>query len=360
MATNIKPSICGEPAIDLYDDDCDCCDILTQKVEDIEDVLEEHDERITENTNNFSNYYDKQTIDAMIGGGGGGMRAVVVDELPAVGDPNTFYYVLSNDNALVGSAIVGTSVVGEQGKYEKWLYSNGQWHNIGADHIDFENYVSTTGTIKEYDEMTLKVPDEHGVNKNVKILGKSELTEIDFSALATTLVQQAMANYCPYEVGDIMFTATATNPSQRYSGTEWTQIQGRFIFGQDASHALDSTGGRTDWALIKHNHTVNIRTDQNVHAHEPYGTNTHFLYRDTTKGSTSERHHVDGSGSTWYAWVAKNIDILNSSTVTGNNTHSHAVTGNTGTTGGVEPTAAGLKNTNMPPYITKYIWQRTR
>lgn len=354
MATNIKPSICGEPAIDLYDDDCDCCDILTQKVEDIEDVLEEHDERITENTNNFSNYYDKQTIDAMIGGGGGGgMKAVVVDELPAVGDPNTFYYVLSNDNALVGSAIVGTSVVGEQGKYEKWLYSNGQWHNIGADHIDFENYVSTTGAIKEYDEMTLKVPDEHGVNKNVKILGKSELTEIDFSTLATTLVQQAMANYCPYEVGDIMFTATATNPSERYSGTEWTQIQGRFIFGQDSTHALDSVGGSRDAIIPKHTHVISGRTDENNHCHEAYGNNSHFMYRKTSAGS-SQRHHVDGSGSTYYAWVAANANALESATVTAHNAHRHALEATASVVG------EEVANKNMPPYITKYIWQRTR
>ena len=354
MATT-KPNICGNEELYVPDDDCGCCEILTEKVEEIEDTLEEHDARITENKNNFANYYDKQTIDAMIGGGGGGgMRAVVVDELPEVGDPNTFYYVLSNDNALVGSAIVGTSVVGEQGKYEKWLYSNGQWHNIGADHIDFENYVSTTGAIKEYDEKTLKVPQQGGTKLNMKFLGKGDMEEIDLATMAEDLVNAAMANYCPYQVGDIMFTATATNPSTRYPNTEWTQIQGRFIFGQDSSHALNSTGGSKNAVLPRHNHTISGRTDENSHCHEPYGTNTHFMFRDTTKGSSSERHRVDGSGSTWYAWVAKNIDILSSATVTAHNAHRHALEATCSVVGD-EAT-----NANMPPYITKYIWQRTR
>lgn len=328
MAT-IKPNICENNEVYVPDDNCDCCDILTEKVADIEDTLEEHDQRITDNKNNFVNYYDKQTIDAMIGGGGGGgMKAVVVDQLPAVGDPNTFYYVLSNDNALVGSAITGTSQVGEQGKYEKWLYSNGQWHNIGADHIDFESYVSTTGAIKEYDEKTMKVPQTGGEKLNMKFLGKGDMEEVDLATIMEDLVTEAMANYCPYQVGDIMFTATATNPSSRYPNTEWTQIQGKFIYGQDSTHALNSGGGSADAIIPAHRHPTAARGYRYLLTHGSVdggemsmqtGTGRHYPFMYTRSDSAY--------------WDTEEY---------------------TGSVG------EAVRGKNMPPYITKYIWQRTR
>ena len=329
MAT-IKPNICENNEVYVPDDNCDCCDILTEKVADIEDTLEEHDQRITDNTNNFVNYYDKQTIDAMIGGGGGGgMKAVVVDQLPAVGDPNTFYYVLSDDNAIVGGATTGTSQVGEQGKYEKWLYSDGQWHNIGADHIDFESYVSTTGAIKEYDEKTMKVPQTGGEKLNMKFLGKGDMEEVDLATIMEDLVTEAMANYCPYQVGDILFTATATNPSSRYPNTEWTQIQGKFIYGQDSTHALNSEGGSADAIIPAHKH--------------PTAAATGYRYL-LAHGS------VDSGEMSAQTGTGRHYPFMNTRS-------DRAYWGTQDYTGSVGEEVRGK---NMPPYITKYIWQRTR
>ena len=48
---------------------------------------------------------------------------------------------------------------------------------------------------------------------------------------------------CPYDVGDVLITASDTQPSTRWPGTSWYQIQGCFLLAASEKYAVGSTGG---------------------------------------------------------------------------------------------------------------------
>ena len=48
---------------------------------------------------------------------------------------------------------------------------------------------------------------------------------------------------CPYDVGDVLITAGDTQPSTRWPGTSWYQIQGCFPLAASEKYAVGSTGG---------------------------------------------------------------------------------------------------------------------
>ena len=82
--------------------------------------------------------------------------------------------------------------------------------------------------------------------------------------MGTSLVS-SMGSTCLYDIGDILQTTNSKNPSERWNGTEWTQIKGRFLLGADDSHAIGSTGGEFNHTLTvdeipSHNH-VGIDVD---------------------------------------------------------------------------------------------------
>lgn len=51
-----------------------------------------------------------------------------------------------------------------------------------------------------------------------------------------------MASHCPYDVGDILQTANATNPATRWPGTTWKAIT-TFLLGASETHPAGQTGG---------------------------------------------------------------------------------------------------------------------
>ena len=70
--------------------------------------------------------------------------------------------------------------------------------------------------------------------------------------------------FCPYAVGDILYTINTTNPAQRWPGTQWRQITDRFVRGADGSHPAGSTGGswthtQTGSEVGSHAHRVGVR-----------------------------------------------------------------------------------------------------
>lgn len=120
-----------------------------------------------------------------------------------------------------------------------------------------------------------------------------------------------MAAHCPYDVGDILHTANAASPSDRWPGTEWAAIT-TFLLGASAAHKAGTTGG-------EETHTLTV-DEMPKHEHKSKGyTNGPELGGDY--------HHLIANGqSTEY---------------------------------GVLPAGGGQPHNNMPPYTTVYIWQRT-
>ena len=121
-----------------------------------------------------------------------------------------------------------------------------------------------------------------------------------------------------YPVGSIYMSVNSTNPKNLFGGT-WEQIQGKFLFGMNSSYPAGSTGGEITHALTidempEHNHTIYY-----PNAGGPYG-NANISYPE---GSDTNM--------TWCAEMCKTA-----------------------------PTGGGAAHNNMPPYLSVYIWKRTK
>lgn len=124
-----------------------------------------------------------------------------------------------------------------------------------------------------------------------------------------------------YPVGSIYMSVNSTNPKNLFGGT-WEQIQGRFLFGMNSSYPAGSTGGE-----ITHKLTA---AEMPTHAHYMASGNAggdgtwkpdagYYLITDVTDNTT-----------TWWAQIGMN------------------------NAGGSEA------HNNMPPYLSVYIWKRTK
>lgn len=121
-----------------------------------------------------------------------------------------------------------------------------------------------------------------------------------------------------YPVGSIYMSVNSTNPKNLFGGT-WVQIQGRFLFGMNSSYPAGSTGGEITHALTidempGHNHIIYY-----PNAGGPYG-NANIGYPEDS-----------GTNMTWCAEMCKTA-----------------------------PTGGGAAHNNMPPYLSVYIWKRTK
>lgn len=120
-----------------------------------------------------------------------------------------------------------------------------------------------------------------------------------------------------YPVGSIYMSVNSTNPKNLFGGT-WEQIQGKFLLGMDSSYPAGSTGGEathklTQGEMPKHNHPI----------YYPNGGGP-------DEGAALGFPEV-GSKNTWWA-----VSCL------------------TGVAGDNEA------HNNMPPYLSVYIWKRTK
>lgn len=120
-----------------------------------------------------------------------------------------------------------------------------------------------------------------------------------------------------YPVGSIYMSVNSTNPKNLFGGT-WEQIQGRFLFGMNSSYPAGSTGGEithklTQGEMPKHNHII-------------YAPNA----GGPDEGAALGFPEV-GSSNTWWAAACM-----------------------------TEKTGDNEAHNNMPPYLSVYIWKRTK
>jgi hypothetical protein len=113
-----------------------------------------------------------------------------------------------------------------------------------------------------------------------------------------------------------------------YGGTSWAKIEGVFLLGESAAHAIGSTGGEETHLLSAN--------EMPSHAHGEY-----------VNSSGGQRYPftlADGGGERMSG------NFFGSSTPFGGYTGPQCLTGATG---------GGQAHNNMPPYKTVYIWERT-
>ena len=176
---------------------------------------------------------------------------------------------------------------------------------------------------------TRRIPDVSSTAKALQIAGGANIDdglvadEIDIIATLEELSNRIDA-LIP-SVGDIYITTNNTNPSNKFPGTKWSLFgPGKTIVCVDTSQTEFNSSGKTG------------------------GEKTHKL---TTSEIPSHYHNglsIDGNAITW-----------NQGFSTGGSAWSFGTGGNantirSGSSGG------GTSHNNLQPYITCYIWKRTK
>lgn len=124
-----------------------------------------------------------------------------------------------------------------------------------------------------------------------------------------------------YPVGSIYMSVNSTNPKNLFGGT-WEQIQGKFLFGMNSSYPAGSTGGEITHKLTS--------------AEMP--THAHYMASGNASG--------DGT------WKPQNGWYLVSSVTTDTTTWWAQI--------GMDNAGGSEAHNNMPPYLSVYIWKRTK
>lgn len=121
---------------------------------------------------------------------------------------------------------------------------------------------------------------------------------------------------CPYDVGDVLITSSATQPSTRWPGTIWQQIKDVFPLAAGDKHPVGEVGGAEKVALQAENN----------------GPHTH-LYSGYLYDGEGKNGYIASTGGAGVEWKYNGW--------------------NTGADG------EGKPHENMPPYQVFYFWQRT-
>ena len=203
----------------------------------------------------------------------------------------------------------------------------------------------------------------------------------DTTVATTAWVRREMLNIV-YPVGSIYMSVNNVSPSIFLGGT-WVQITGKFLIGADTTYTAGTTGGSATHNITKdelpaHNHTVTAKGA---------GRHSHTKGNMRIQGSitsTDEKEHLtlaDEFTATGAMSISnKNADergyMLDSALTIGGHrdtitvdTNLHSGSGWTGSTS-EEPnhehvltcanTGSGSAMSIMPPYVSVYMWKRTK
>lgn len=121
-----------------------------------------------------------------------------------------------------------------------------------------------------------------------------------------------------YPVGSIYLSLNSTNPSTYFGGT-WEAISGRFLLGANSTYKAGTTGGEAT-------HKLTI-SEMPAHTHNAWQKNTSQL-------QTSEANALPTST----VWTKNLWNVDNFAKSTGGN----------------------QAHNNMPPYLSVYMWKRTK
>ena len=166
----------------------------------------------------------------------------------------------------------------------------------------------------------------------------------------------AQAKLDAHPVGSLYWSSDPTDPSELFGGT-WTRIKDRFVLAAGDTYDNGSTGGSatvklTESNLPAHSHGGSTgRTQPSFQGKEStgsfaaYGTEKKFCWADGVFSLSSS--YVDyGADHSRAPGAVFNFSMIPKGYV---GIHSHTIP----SCGANEP------HENMPPFITKYCWERT-
>ena len=162
-------------------------------------------------------------------------------------------------------------------------------------------------------------------DKKIESLMESVQMVVDTLQRSNESVQSKVDSF--YPVGSIYISINPINPSYLFGG-EWEQISDRFLFGAGDLSAAGDTGGEVS-------HTLSL---SEMPSHEHPGNGWSFSVYVGTRSSVTVGA-ISGSG------------------------HEMTQVNSSGAWGGyanVPAAGGGQPHNNMPPYLTVYIWIRTK
>lgn len=188
--------------------------------------------------------------------------------------------------------------------------------------------------------------------KDVELVTKKELQETESPTMSNIFDKI-------YPIGTLYWSSKPTNPSTLFGGT-WKRIKDKFILAAGDNYEVNETGGNETVTLTEKN------LPSHTHSFTPKGTITLADTSHSHSGGMTLPEVVPigfGEGihviSGFHKVQSLFDDNARYKSITVNPTsqsHSHTFTGSTGTTG-----SKGDSNafSIMPPYETKYCWERT-
>ena len=265
---------------------------------------------------------------------------------------------------------------------------------------------------------TIKSANTANTNLANKITRGEQLTQEIQDAVDNLLTPQIVGQLI-YPVGSIYVSVNSTNPGTIFGGT-WEQIKDQFLLACGTKYAAGSTGGSADAVIPTHTHTITASSNSaGAHTHTTSGTaatagaHTHTVsgtavsagaHTHTVSGTAaSAGAHTHGMNKLWSngsgsssAYTMSSNRTLTTRNTTSAGAHTHTVSGtaasagahthtvsgtaasngaHTHTTSGTAASAGAHTHTitataantgvaaagkNMPPYLTVYVWKRTK
>jgi hypothetical protein len=197
-----------------------------------------------------------------------------------------------------------------------------------------------------YDKISLCYDTKQNIINNVSKLNTLEVaiatdtSELCYKDLngALKTVKMVLPKLCPYEVGDILITSKAENPSLTYTGTTWNKIENRFLMGASSTYGLGTTGGVTSVSLTLENiPTHRHKVENHIHSQPSH---THPFVASKDGGN------VGMGGGSWY----RSNQNLTTSSAGGENTG--------GATPYTDYQGNGTEFSIIPVYMAVNIWKR--
>lgn len=153
----------------------------------------------------------------------------------------------------------------------------------------------------------------------------SSAKTIDITAATPAAVKAAIAEakLAAWPIGSIYMTVSNTSPASLFGGT-WERISERFLLGASSSYPAGSTGGEYAHTLTQSelpNYSLSVANGSNV-------------IRSKTGSSADAYVQTQSSGWGIPNWESKTVTVAS---------------------GG-----SGKAHNNMPPYLSVWIWKRTK
>ena len=187
----------------------------------------------------------------------------------------------------------------------------------------------------------------------------NESIEIDPQAIISSVFEIV----CP--VGTIIFTGSMADP--RLQRGTWRRIENKFILAASSSHMLNTTGGEETVSLTAanngtHTHTASAGAVPS-HSHDitilSNGLHNHTV---TVQSDGSQSQTATTATAVASVTVDSSGSLAHSATTNEAGSHVHTATASTveGVSGDItiDASGSGTAHENMPPYVSKYCFER--